>query len=277
METLPLKRLMDRFDRFLVDLDGVVYLGERPTPQAARTLRAIRSAGKAVLFVTNDPRHTLSEYADKLARLDIPAEPRDFLTSGRAAVLYLQREKKIEEPIFVVGSDGLRKELENGGGRVLRGAEGRHAKIVVVGGHQDFSYQELKIATLAIHAGALFVATNRDATFPMPDGLWPGTGPIVAAVETATAVTPVVVGKPENLLFEIALDLLGTGRDPGSRKRTAMIGDRLDSDILGGGRIGLSTLLVLSGCTAKEEAKESAVRPDYIIENLSSLLLPFAD
>lgn len=262
-----MKRLLDRFDQFLIDLDGVVYLGDRLTPCAAETFNALKEAGKRRLFITNDPRRTANEYAEKLVRFGIPAGPEEFLTSGRAAALYLQREKR-EAPVFVVGSDGLRSEIERVGRRVLRGVEGMSAGVVVVGGHEHFSYQELKIASLAIQRGAAFIATNRDATFPMPDGLWPGTGPIVAAIEVATGVAPIVVGKPEKLIFEIALDFFP------SRRGTAIVGDRLDSDILGGQRAGLATILVLSGCTSAALVERSAIRPDYVIENFSRLTTP---
>ncbi len=263
-----MKRLLDRFDHFLIDLDGVVYLGDQPTPCAPETFNALKEAGKRRLFITNDPRHTANDYARKLIRLGIPADPAEFLTSGRAAALYLENEGKTDRPIFVVGSDGLRPEIEAVGGRVLRGREGTAAAVVVVGGHEHFSYQELKIASLAIQRGAAFIATNRDANFPMPDGLWPGTGPIVAAIEVATGVSPVVVGKPEKRIFEIALDLFPPNG------RSVIIGDRLDSDILGGQRAGLATILVLSGCTTAAMADRSPIRPDYVIENFSRLTTP---
>lgn len=265
-----MNRLLDRFDHFLIDLDGVVYLGDQPTPCAAETFTALNDAGKRRLFITNDPRRTADGYAAKLARLGIPADPAEFLTSGRAAALYVQREGKTGRPIFVVGSDGLRSEIEAVGGSVLRGSEGTAAEIVVVGGHEHFSYQELKIAALAIQRGAAFIATNRDASFPMPDGLWPGTGPIVAAIEVATGITPVVVGKPEKLIFEIALDLFPPGG------RCAIVGDRLDSDILGGQRAGLATILVLSGCTTAAMVERGPIRPDYVIENFSCLTNPLS-
>ncbi len=261
-------RLLDRFDHFLIDLDGVVYLGDQLTPCAAETFQALREAGKRRCFITNDPRHTANEYAKKLIRLGIPAEPSEFLTSGRAAALYLQKENA-DAPVFVVGSNGLRSEVEAVGRRVLRGADGT-AGAVVVGGHEDFSYAELKIASLAIRRGAAFIATNRDATFPMPDGLWPGTGSIIAAIEVATGVAPIVVGKPEKPIFEIALDLFPPGG------RTAIIGDRLDADILGGKRAGLATILVLSGCTTAAQAARSEIRPDYIIERFSRLTTPLS-
>lgn len=263
-----MNRLLDRFDHFLIDLDGVVYVGEEPTPRAAEVLGAIKQAGKTRLFITNDPRHTTEEYSQKVSRLGIPAKADEFLTSGRAAALYLQTEGRIGESIFVVGTEGLRREIESVGGRISRGEEGIGAKVVVVGGHQDFHYRELKVATLAIQKGAAFIATNRDPNFPMPDGLWPGTGPVVAAIKVATGVRPIVVGKPEKQLFQIARALFP------SAGRTAVIGDRLDSDILGGQRAGLSTILVLSGCTTREEAAKSAIRPDYIVPNLLGLLGP---
>lgn len=260
--------LLDRFDHFLIDLDGVVYVGDRPTPRAAETLAALQAAGKRRCFITNDPRHTADAYAGKLRRLGIPAEPAEFLTSGRAAALHLEREGRLAEPVFVVGSDGLRSEIKSVGGCLAEGAEGTRARIVVVGGHEAFAYPELKIATLAIQRGAAFIATNRDATFPMPDGLWPGTGPIVAAIEAATGVTPVVVGKPEKPIFEIALALFPPGG------RTAIIGDRLDSDILGGRRVGIATILVLSGCSSRAAAERGPIRPDHIIETLSQIATP---
>lgn len=266
-----MNRLLDSFDHFLIDLDGVVYVGETPTPRAAEVLDAVGQNGKRRLFITNDPRHTTEAYAEKFNRLGLPAKANEFLTSGRAAALLLQSEGWRGRAIYVVGSDGLRREIEAAGGRVLRGAEGIEAKVVVVGGHQNFHYDEMKVATLAIRKGAAFIATNRDATFPMPDGLWPGTGPVVAAIECATGVVPIVVGKPEKRIFQMALDLFP------SSGRTVMIGDRLDSDILGGRRAGLATILVLSGCTSEGEARQSAIRPDYVISSLSGLLGPLPE
>lgn len=266
-----MNRLLDRFDHFLIDLDGVVYIGSGLTPRAAEVLEAMRAAGKTRLFITNDPRHTTEAYAEKLNGLGIPAKGSEFLTSGRAAALHLQSSGKKDDAVFVVGSEGLRQEIEAAGVKVLRGAEGIDAKIVVVGGHEQFHYEELKTATLAIRKGAAFIATNRDATFPMPNGLWPGTGSVVAALEVATGVRPVVVGKPEKRIFEMALGLFP------SRGRAAIIGDRLDSDILGGKRAGLATILVLSGCTTREAADQTEHRPDHIVADLSALLDPLSD
>lgn len=265
-----MNRLLDSFDRFLIDLDGVVYIGDQLTPRAAEVLGLLRQGGRRRLFITNDPRHTSKEYAEKLNRLGIPAAADEFVTSGRAAALYLQNEGSLER-VFVVGSEGLRREIEAVGGTVLRGTAGLDAKAVVVGGHPEFHFEELKIATLAIRKGAAFIATNRDATFPMPDGLWPGTGSIVAAIEVAAGVGPVVVGKPEKRIFELALGLFPS---PG---RSVIIGDRLDSDILGGYRAGLSTILVLSGCTTEEAARQGPVRPDHILPDLSGLLRPLPE
>jgi 4-nitrophenyl phosphatase len=265
-----MNRLLNSFDHFLIDLDGVVYVGDRLTPRAAEVLDQIGKSGKTRLFLTNDPRYSTDQYAEKFNRLGIPAKESEFLTSARAAALYLQSEGSGGE-IYVVGSEGLRREIEAAGGKILRGAAGIEAKWVVVGGHQDFHYEELKIATLAIRRGAAFIATNRDATFPMPDGLWPGTGSVVAAIEVATGVGPIVVGKPEKRIFEIALALFP------SRGRSVMIGDRLDSDILGGRRAGLATILVLSGCTTEEAARCGPIRPDHILPDLSGLLGPLPD
>jgi glycerol 3-phosphatase-2 len=154
------------------------------------------------------------------------------------------------------------------GAKLAEGEAAREASVVVVSGHRGFDYEELLSAKLALDGGAMLLATSHDATMPMPGGEWPGTGAVLAAVETASGRTAEIAGKPEPHLFEMALAALG----PGDGGRVAMVGDRVSSDIEGGRRAGLETVLVLSGTTDRAEVAAADPAPDHVVENLASLL-----
>lgn len=258
--------IVDDFDAFLIDLDGVVYVGDTPVPGAGDAVRALRALGKHLLFLTNDPRSSREEYAAKLRRLGVEVQEPEILTSGAATAAYMSRhEQTANHSAFVIGTPALKKEVQSVGLAVIEGEEGRGADFVVVGGHDGFGYAELRIASQAVRGGAGFYATGRDPTFPMPDGPWPATGAILAAVETAAGRRAHVVGKPEPDMFRMAQELLPGGR------RYVIIGDRLDSDIAGGRRAGLATVLVLTGSTTEAEAGNASPPPDFVIADLRSL------
>jgi HAD superfamily hydrolase (TIGR01450 family) len=232
-------RLADRFDAFFIDLDGVVYVGEEALPGALEAIAQLRAEGKRIVFLTNDPRGARGDYVAKLDRLGIPASEDDVLTSGAATAVYLARHEEVEgRTAYVIGTEALKDEIRGVGLRVLDGDEGGDADVVVVGGHGEFDYSELKTAAHAVLRGAPLYACGRDATFPMPDGPWPATGAIVAAVETASGTTAIVIGKPEPAMFEAAKAVVGP------IERIAVVGDNPASDIEGGRRAGLSTILV---------------------------------
>ena len=165
-----------------------------------------------------------------------------------------------------IGAPGFKDTVRETGLDPLEGEAARQADAVLVSGHRDFDYEELLTATLALQGGAALFATSHDPTLPMPGGAWPGTGAILAAVETASAETAEIGGKPERHLFERACALI-SGAD-----RVAMVGDRLASDIEGGHRAGLETVLVLSGASSRAEAEAADPRPDHTIEGLAGLL-----
>jgi HAD superfamily hydrolase (TIGR01450 family) len=167
---------------------------------------------------------------------------------------------------FVISRAPLKEMVAAAGVTVLEGEAGRDASVVVVSGHRDFDYAALLTAKLALDRGAALIATSRDPTMPMPGGEWPGTGAILAAVETASGRVAEIAGKPERHLFEIALEAIGAGG------RVAMVGDRVSSDIEGGRRAGLATILVLSGATTREEAAGAEPRPDHVLERLADLV-----
>jgi len=262
-------KLADLFDCLLLDLDGVVYVGGSPTPGAGETIRRLRGEGKTVIFVTNDPKRTAAGYSEKLRGLGVETAPEDVITSGMALAYHIKSTHGDVNGLkaYVVGSKSLKEEIALTGLKVVEGEEAKHADFVIVGGHPDFHYDEMKIATLAIRNGAHFFATNRDPFYPSSEGLIPATGAILACIEVASGKTAVTVGKPESIMFEVAL----AEHLHKDRKRLAMIGDRLDTDITGGRKAGIVTILTLTGSTKREDIDASDVKPDYVINDLRDL------
>lgn len=254
------------FDAFLLDLDGVVYLGGAGIPGAAEAVAALGAAGKAVRFLTNDPRFSVAELAGKLRGLGIAADAGEIFTSGRVLARHLKESGLGGRTAYVLGTAALKEELAAAGLRLLEGEAARHAEIVVVGGHDSLGYQEVRLAAQTVRNGAAFYATGRDATFPMPDGPWPATGAMLAAVEVAAGKRAVVAGKPEPLMFAMAC------RGFPDRRKVAVVGDTLESDIAGGKKAGLVTILVLSGSTKPEDLAASPVKPDYVLPSLGALV-----
>ena len=244
-------------------------MGEEPTEGSVQTLNLLKKIGKIVIFLTNDPRMTASGYSEKLRGMGIPVSPGDVVTSGMAIANHIRnslgdiREKKA----YVVGSGSLKEEIGLTGLAIVDGEEAKRADFVIVGGHPDFHYEEMKLAALAIRNGAKFFATNRDPAYPSPEGLIPATGAMLASIETACGKKAVVAGKPEIIMYEVALaEHLHRDRD-----RFAIIGDRLDTDIAGGRNAGISTILTLSGSTSEEDIRHSEIKPDYVIRDLRGL------
>jgi len=260
--------ISDKYSDFLLDMDGVIYLGRQPIPDAVEFIARLRGMDKKVLFLTNNSRYTRSEYRDKLAAMGIEAREEEFFTSSVTTASFLEENYDLEgKTVYYIGGRGLEEALSGTGLILLNGEKGRDADFVVVGWDIELSYDKLRIATLALHSGAAFIATNRDATFPAPDGLWPGAGAIVAALETAAGREASVVGKPNAYMIQAAM--YGSG---GKADTTLMVGDRLETDILGGWRAGLDTCLVLTGVAAREDVEGYSPQPDIIVESLLELL-----
>jgi HAD superfamily hydrolase (TIGR01450 family) len=264
---VPLSPAVRPYDHLLLDLDGTVWVGDVALPGAVDAVSALREANKSVLFVTNDVRLAPEAFVRKLWGLGFQASVGEVLTAG-AALQYLLAEGGDHRSAYVVGSQALVDHVAEAGLRIVNGTTfAARADVVVVGGHDRFAFDELKIATQAVLRGAELIGATRDATFPMPDGLWPGTGAILAAIETATGRTAArVVGKPEPPMYAAALDRLGPGR-------VLAVGDRLDADIEGARRAGLHAALVLTGVTSREQAEAAEPRPTYVADSLSALVL----
>ena len=264
---MPLSPLVARYDHILLDLDGCVWLGDAPTPGAVDAVAALRGAGKNVAFVTNDSQLSTEEYVQKLWRLGFQASLEEVVTVG-GAVQFVLAERFTGGSAFVIGSPALHRCVESAGLRVVnRTAFASRADVVVVAFHPEFHYAELRDATQAALRGAFLVGSNRDATFPNSDGLWPGSGAIIAAVEFACGRTVTTIGKPEPTLVQTALDRLGPGR-------AIMVGARVDADLGAAHNAGVDGAIVLTG--ASDRAAAEAARdpqPVGIAERLETLVL----
>ncbi len=264
-------QLAKLFKAFLIDLDGVVYVGSKPTEGAVETLNHLKNIGKKIVFVTNDPRSSANEYCLKLQRIGVNTTEEDIITSAMAIAHHIKyhHQNLHDMSAYVIGSNSLKEEISNTGIHVYYDEEGKNADFVIFGGHPEFHYNEMKIATLAIGNGAQFFATNRDPSYPTPEGHVPATGAMLASIEVACGKKATVVGKPETIIFEVAMAKHKLNLDDG----IAMVGDRLDTDILGGKNAGIKTILALSGSTHLDDVSKSELKPDYIINDLRGLLL----
>jgi glycerol 3-phosphatase-2 len=251
-----------RYHGFMLDLDGCLWVGEEVIAGAPEAVDALREAGKSIVFLTNDPRSAPEDHVRKLWRLGFKASVEEVVTVG-SALQYLLAARG-SGSAFVIGSEALIEHVATAGLRVVNNTSfASRAEVVVVSAHDHFRYAELLAATQAVLNGAELIGVGRDGTFPMPDGPWPGSGSILAAVEAATGrVADAVVGKPEPPMYETAIDRLGT--DP-----VLAVGDRAEIDVIGAKRAGLDAALVLSGGARRED-----VGPDALVaETVADLIL----
>lgn len=268
---MALSPLLRRYDQVILDLDGCVWVGDEPVPGSPEAIAALRRAGKRVAFATNNSWHPGEDQVAKLWRHGIQASLRDVVTVG-GAVQHLLNETRRGRGAFVIGTESLRRHVAEAGLTVLNGTDrAEHAEVIVVGGTDALTYDDIRTATLAARRGGDLLATGRDPTLPMPGGDWPGTGALLAAVETASGVTAQIVGKPQPQLFHTAVDRLGDGR-------TLAVGDRLDADVGAATAAGLEAALVLSGGMTPDEAREAiaadgAPQPVEVAADLRTLVL----
>jgi HAD superfamily hydrolase (TIGR01450 family) len=263
---MPLSPLVQRYDQLIVDLDGCVWIGDDAVPGSVEAVELLRAEGKRVAFATNNSRRSGEDYVRKLWGLGIQASLADVVTVG-GAMQHLLAETRRGMTVFVIGTQTMVDHVADAGLKVMNNTDlATRAELVVVSGTEDVAYGDLRTASLALRRGADFLATSRDPTYPMPDGLWPGTGALVAAIETATGREAAIVGKPEPQLFLTALERLGAGR-------TLVVGDRIASDIEAARRANLDAALVLTGdSTAEEAAAGGDPKPVAVADSLLALV-----
>ncbi len=257
------RRSLSNLTHLIIDMDGVLYRGRAAIPGAGDFIESLRARGIGFVLATNNSTRTPQQYVDKLAGMGVTVYPHEVLTSALATADYLRGVAPPGARVFIVGQDGLRAALQEAGFTLVE--EG--AEYVIVGMDDAVCYDRLAEATLQIRAGAQFIGTNPDKTFPSERGIVPGNGASLAFLEAATGVAPTVIGKPERAMIEQALARLGA-----EAATTAIIGDRLETDILAGRRNGLHTILVLSGITDREMLAASDVQPDWVFESVAGLV-----
>ncbi len=263
---MPLSPLAAGYDQFILDLDGCVWVGDEPTEGVQEALQALRDAGKGVAFATNDPRAATEDYVTRLWGIGVQASLRDVVTVG-GATQHLLAETRPGRTAFVIGTPAFKKHVADAGLRVLNGTDlASRAEVVVIAGTEDFVYDDLRNASLAVRRGAAFIASGRDPTYPQPDGMWPGTGALLAAVEVASESKAEIVGKPNPQLLLTALDRLGDGR-------TLVVGDRVDSDLAAAAGADLDAALVKTGGQTEADANGADPQPVAVADTLAALIL----
>jgi 4-nitrophenyl phosphatase len=261
MRPSPIKAL-------ILDMDGVLWRADQPIGDLPAVFAAIRQLGLQVSLATNNSTLSVTQYVEKLARFGVSLGAAQIINSGAAAAHLLRQQHPAGGRVYLVGEAGLTQALADQG---FAHAE-EQVVAVVAGLDRQFTYQKLNTAMRLVRGGAQFIATNTDSTYPNPDGLIPGAGSIVAAIERASGVKPVVAGKPSPRMYEAALGRMGV-----SPAETLVVGDRLDTDIEGAQQIGCPTALVLSGVTDLATAGVWQPAVNWIVPDLAALLRNLAE
>jgi 4-nitrophenyl phosphatase len=265
---------MNQISNLIMDMDGVLWHGEKPVPGLASFFKMIRRRQIDYILATNNATKTPEQYANKLDRFGVEVPADRILTSAEATAGYLRKTYPAGRSAYVIGEMGLHKAMESQGYRILDeeidDLASIRADVVVVGMSRHVCYRHLAIANHLINNGATFIGTNPDVTFPSEIGRMPGAGSILAFLETASGISPKVIGKPNSTMFLEAIQRLA-----GSIGNTVMVGDRMNTDIAGAHSVGLRTVLLMSGIATREDLKNSKIEPDWVFEDLRSFAAAF--
>lgn len=261
---------MEQIKNLIIDMDGVLWHGDTPLPGLADFFTTLHDLKINFVLATNNASKTPGQYVAKFSRFGIPIKEEQVLTSAEATASYLSEQYPAGTAVFVVGGDGIREGLSKRGFEILSVADvldGRLAEAVVVGIWRGVTYDDFAAAAVCINHGAAFFGTNPDVNFPSEWGKLPGAGAFLALLQVTTNVEPTVIGKPGPIIFQDALKRLGS-----TRENTAMVGDRLNTDVAGGKAAGIHTILVLSGIsTLADVAQANGLQPDYVFADINEL------
>jgi len=259
---------LNRLETLLIDGDGVLWRGDQALPGLHRFFDIVRLRGMRWALLTNNNTTTVGKYLAKLAGFGIEADAGQIFSSSTGTAAYLKKRYGPGAPVHAVGMSGVIETLQDAGFLVSYGEEMPDHAVVAVAAGMDraLTFNKVKVATRLILGGAEFVATNTDGTYPAADGISPGTGMVIGALQGTTGVTPTVIGKPEQAIYVAALEAMKA-----DKATTAMIGDRMETDILGAQRLGIPTIGVLTGVTTREQMAESDIQPDVVYEGIAEL------
>lgn len=246
---------------FICDMDGVIYHGDRLLPGVQELVAWFKAEEKKFLFLTNSSERSPRELMEKLGRLGIEVEARHFYTSAQATASFLASQRP-GGSAYVIGEAGLTNALYEAGFSMNE----VNPDYVVVGETRSYSYEKIERAVILVQNGAKLIGTNPDLTDSMGKGLVPATGSLIAPIELATGIKAYFLGKPNPLMMRHGRKILGC-----TRKQTAIIGDRMETDIIAGIHSGMDTVLVLSGVTAKEDLKKYAYHPTYVLDGVGDI------
>lgn len=256
------KRSVRDIECFLTDMDGVLVHDEQPVPGAAELLQRWVDTSRRFLILTNNSTYTPRDLAARLARSGLEVPEENLWTSAMATATFLKSQSG-ERTAYVIGEAGITTAL-HGAGFVLTDTNPAY---VVLGETRNYSFEAITTAIRLINAGARFIVTNPDTTGPSPTGVLPATGSVAAMITAATNRQPYVVGKPNPMMFRSAMN-----RIEAHSETTAMIGDRMDTDIVAGMEAGLLTVLVLSGVTSRDEIDTFPYRPNMVLDSVADLV-----
>lgn len=249
----------------IIDMDGVLWHGNQAIKGLSDFFKTLREKNLAFILATNNAMLTQDEYVQKLASMGVTVEKKEVLTSSMATALYLSKHyDPAKTKAFVIGENGLKEPLLQQGFTLIEDNSG--ADIVVCGLDKHLNWNKLAAASFNIHAGAKFIATNGDTSLPTEHGLAPGNGAILAALTATTGVTATVIGKPEPIMYQQAMSILGT-----ESAQTIAIGDRLDTDILGAVRTGIRSLMVLTGVSNEHDFKYLDYQPTWVMDDIRTV------
>lgn len=260
-----------RVEYMIIDMDGVLWEGNTPMPGLVAFFETLAQNGIDYILATNNATRTPFEYTQKLARFGVETAVEKVLNSAEATASYLKQSYPTDTTIFVVGETALCKTIEHQGFLTATTEDAVQAlpsrpTVVVAGMDQQICYDRLATATLLLAAGADFIGTNPDPSFPSERGQVPGAGAIQALLTAASGVRPKIIGKPERAMFDEARRRMG-----GTTENTIMVGDRLTTDIVGGNAADLKTVMLLSGISQRSDLVDSAVQPDFIFDDIQAL------
>jgi 4-nitrophenyl phosphatase len=247
----------------IIDLDGVVWRSYEPIGDTAKIFGRIEKLGFKFVLATNNSTKTPLQYQERLAKIGLQIQREQVITSSTATAALLQKRFPGGGAVFIVGEEGLHEALARAG---FHSGE-KDVVAVIAGLDRHISYEKLSRATLLIRSGVPFYGTNPDLTFPTPQGFTPGAGAILAAIQAATGIEPIVAGKPHKAMIQTALNQLQV-----SANQALVVGDRLETDILAGQNAGCKTALVLSGASSRQQLESWDPKPDLVSDNLEQLV-----